>query len=215
MRCKLFVSVLVVFLLTPGVQASDDWGSSINLLLKKTINENWFLISRSNMATRDDNDQVFLAYTGASLGYQINKEWSVRAGYRVARFRIGDDWRTERRPMAEAYYADMHNGWRLTSRSRIEFRQPDWRKNDTRLRQEFTATAPLTLTHLEMKPFLENEIFYSTRNDWVEANWTTIGFSFFPKDKTKFKAGYRYNRVRIQGDFITRHTLVIGLNVFY
>lgn len=163
----------------PGVQAEEDWGSSHNLLVKKAINEDWFMLSRSNLATRRDNEQLFLGYTGVSLGYQINREWSVRAGYRVARFRIGENWRTERRPMIEGYYASMHDGWRLSSRSRIEFRQPDWRKNDVRLRQEFTVTAPSKLTLLEMQPFMENEIFYSTRNDWVEANWTTAGLSFF------------------------------------
>jgi len=214
-RFQLFLTLLLIVLLVPGVQAEDDWGSSYNLLVKKAINEEWFLLSRSNLATRRDNEQLFLGYTGASLGYQINKEWSLRAGYRVARFRIGENWRTERRPMVEAYYGSMHDGWRLTSRSRIEFRQPDWRENDVRLRQEFTATAPFKLTLLEMQPFVENEIFYSTRNDWVEANWTTLGLSFFPIDNTKVKAGYRHNRIRIQGDFITRHTLVIGVNIFF
>ena len=210
-----FLTLLVIVLFMPDVQAEDDWGSSYNLLVRKVINKEWFLLSRSNLATRRDNEQLFLGYTGVSLGYQINKEWSVRAGYRVARFRIDDNWRTETRPMVEAYYGNMHDGWRLTSRSRIEYRQPDWRENDVRLRQEFTATAPFKLTLLEMQPFIENEIFYSTRNDWVEANWTTAGLSFFPIDNTKVKTGYRHNRVRVQGDFITRHTLVIGVNIFF
>ena len=217
MKCRfqLFLTFLYIVFFVPGGQAEDDWGSSHNLLVKKTINEDWFLLTRSNLATRRDNEQVFLVYSGASLGFQINKKWSVRAGYRVARFRIGDDWRTERRPMVEAYHGSMHDGWRLTSRSRIEFRQPDWREDDVRLRQEFTATAPFKLTHLEMQPFAENEIFYSTRNDWVEANWTTAGLSFFPIDNTRFKAGYRHNRIRIQGEFITRHTLMLGVNIFF
>ena len=213
-RFHLLILLLIV-LFVPCVQADDDWGSSYNLLLKKKINKEWFLLSRSNLATRRDNEQLFLGYTGVSLGYQINKEWSVRAGYRYARFRIGDEWRTERRPLLETYYGGMHGGWRLTSRSRVEFRQPVWRENDVRLRQEFTATAPVKLTSLEMKPFIENELFYSTRNDWVEANWTTLGLSFFPLDNAKLKAGYRHNRIRIQGDFITRHTLVLGLNLFF
>ncbi len=211
----LLTILFLMCLFASELRAEDDWGSSHNLLLKKTINEDWFLLSRSNLATRRDNEQLFLGYTGASLGYRINKDWSVRVGYRVARFRIGEDWRTERRPMVEAYYGGTHDGWRLSSRSRIEFRQPDWRENDVRLRQEFTVTAPLKLTPLEIKPFAENEIFYSTRNDWVEANWATAGLSFFPIDNVKVKAGYRHNRIRIQGNFITRHILVTGVNIFF
>lgn len=214
-RYQIFLILLPIVFIVLDVNAEDDWGSSHNLLLKKTINEDWFLISRSNLATRDDNEELFLGYTGVSLGYQINKTWSARVGYRLARFRIGDDWRTERRPIVEAYYGNIHHGWRITSRSRIEFRQPVWRENDVRLRQEFTATAPLKLTPLELRPFVENEIFYSTRNDWVEANWATVGLSFFPIKNTKVKVGYRHNRLRIQGDFITRHTLVTGVNIFF
>lgn len=199
----------------PEVSADDDWGASYNLLLKGNINERWFVVSRSNLATRRDNEQLFLGYTGASLGYQINEQWSARAGYRNARFLIGDEWRTEHRPLAEMYYADTFDGWRFTSRSRAEFRYPRWRANDVRLRQEGTLTAPWTFTPLALKPFIEDEIFYSTRNGWIEANWATVGLSFFPRKNIKFKIGYRHNRQRIQDEFTTRHTVVMGLNVFF
>jgi hypothetical protein len=215
LRVHLLLVLLLVCLFSADVPAADDWGSSHNLLLKYKLNDDWFVLSRSNLAVRRDNEQLFLGYTGASLGYQLNKQWGARLGYRYARFRIGERWRTEQRPMAELYYANMLDGWRLTSRSRAEFRFPDWRDNDVRLRQEFTATAPWKLTSLEMKPFIEEEIFYSTRNDWVEANWVTLGLSFFPSEKIKVKFGYRHNRQRIRGEFITRHTLVTGINVFF
>lgn len=211
----LYVYLFTLCLFVPDVASDDDWGASYNLLLKGDINEKWFVISRSNLATRRDNEQLFLGYSGASLGYQFNKQWSARLGYRNARFRIGDEWRTEHRPMAEMYYADMWDGWRLTSRSRTEFRYPQWRGNDVRLRQEFTATAPWKFTPLELKPFIEEELFYSARNGWLEANWATAGLSFFLLENTKFKIGYRHNRQRIQGDFTTRHTVVVGVSVFF
>ncbi len=215
LKVHAFLVLLLVCLFSSDVHAEDDWGSSHNLLLKYTLNQDWFVISRSNLSLRNDNEQLFLGYTGASLGYQLNKQWSARLGYRYARFRIGENWRTEDRAMAEMYFADMLDGWRLTSRSRVEIRYLEWRDNDVRLRQEFTATAPWKLTPLEMKPFIEDEIFYSTRNEWVEANWVTLGFSFFPSENIKLKFGYRHNRQRIRGEFITRHTLVTGINVFF
>lgn len=201
--------------LSSELHAQDDWGSAHNLLIKKTLNKDWFVISRSNLAFRRDNEQLFLGYTGASLGYQFNKEWSARAGFRQAYFKIGEDWREEQRPMLEAYYADVFNGFRFTSRSRAEFRYRDWTDDDTRLRQEFTLTAPWKFTPLEFKPYIANEIFYSTREQWIEANWFDLGLSFFPKDGVKMKVGYRLNRLRIQGDLTNRHTLVTGLNFFF
>ena len=215
LRSSICFILLFALCAAPNLRAEDDYGSAHNLLFKSKIHEDWFLISRSLLATRRNNEQLFLGYTGASLGYQLDKNWSVRAGYRIARFRIGQDWRTEKRPLAEAYYGGMHDGWRLTSRSRMEFRFPDWRDDDIRLRQEFTVTAPWKFTPLEMKPFIEEEIFYSTRNEWVEANWGTVGLSFFPLENTKVKVGYRHNHLRLRGDFTTRHTLVTGINIFF
>lgn len=212
---KALLSVLLLFSFLAGARAQDDWGSSHNLLIKANVSDDWFVLSRSNLAFRRDNEQLFLGYTGASLGYQINDQWSARIGFRQAYFKIGDDWREEQRPMLEAYYADFFDGFRFTSRSRIEFRYIDWRDDDTRLRQEFTLTAPWKFTPLELKPYIANETFYSIRNSWIEANWADIGLSFFPWEGTKFKIGYRFNRLRIQGDFTNRHTLVTGINLFF
>jgi hypothetical protein len=216
---KLFLFVLFWMSVFAPASSADDWGSSHNLLLKADLDDSlgdeWFVLSRSNLALRNDNEQTFLKYTGASLGYQIDRQWSVRLGFRLAQFRIRDDWRTERRPIAELYFADAFDGWRLTSRSRVEYRDRTWSNEDVRLRQEFTATAPWQFTSLGLKPFLEEELFYSTRNDWFEANWATAGLSLFPKKGVKLKLAYRHNRQRIFGNFTTRHTLVTGINVYF
>ena len=113
------LTVFLFLFLFSDAHAQDDWGSAHNLLIKKTLNEDWFIISRSNLAFRRHNEQLFLGYTGASLGYQFNEQWSGRVGFRQAYFKIGEDWREEQRPMLEAYYADFFNGFRFTSRSRV------------------------------------------------------------------------------------------------
>lgn len=209
------LTVFTFILLIQSVEAKDDWGTSHNLLIKANIVEDWFVLSRSNIAFRRHNEQLFLGYTGASLGYQLNEQWSARIGFRQAYFKIAEEWREEQRPMLEAYYADFLDGYRFTSRTRIEFRHIDWRDDDTRLRQEFTLTAPWKLTSLEMKPYISNETFYSVRNEWIEANWIDVGLSFFPSKGIKLKIGYRMNRLRIQGALSNRHTLVTGVNLFF
>ena len=206
----------VCFLIcSASLSYADDWGTSTNVLFKKNLKHHWFLLSRSNLATRNDNEQIFLGYTGVSLGYQITNQVSSRVGYRIARFRIGEHWQTERRPMTELYVTRWVHGWRFTSRSRAELRQPDWKEDDVRLRQEFTFTAPWRLTRLGLQPFAEEELFYSTDKDQFEAYWATVGLSFKPKKGVKFKTAYRYNRVRIQGVLQTRHVLVTGFNFFF
>ena len=196
-------------------RVNSDWGSSHNLLVKASLSEDWFLISRSNLASKDHFESYFLGYTGIGLGYQHSNNWSLRTGYRQAWFKIAEEWKPEYRPYIESYYADFYEGFRWTSRTRFEFRFFDHKDEYTRLRQEFTLTAPWKFTPLKLQPYIEEEVFYNFEKEWVEANWLGGGLSFRPWNGAKFKLGYRLNKYRIGGDFRTRHTIVSGLNLFF
>ena len=85
-RLKLFLTLLLIVLFVPSVQAGDDWGSSYNLLLKKAINEEWFLLSRSNLATRRDNEQLFLGYTVQASAIKSTKNGAFAPGIELHAF---------------------------------------------------------------------------------------------------------------------------------
>jgi hypothetical protein len=210
-RLLLLAAVLVA---TP-VRAEQDAGGSWNLLLKAPLAGDWFVISRSNAASRDNFGDTFLAYTGASLGYQLTPQWSVRLGYRRAWFRFTDEWQPEDRAMLEGYFADRFNGFRVTNRLRAELRWFDWRDDDVRLRNEITVEAPWTLTPLRLKPYLEEEAFYSTNAGRFEANWLGAGLAWRPVEGVKLKLGYRWNRFRAGDDWANRNVLVTGVNIFF
>ncbi len=204
-------------LLTPGgsALAEQDAGASYNLLLKAPLRGDWFLLSRSNLATRDNFDDRFLGYTGASIGRQLSDSFSLRLGYRRAWFRFSEDWQPEDRLMLEGYYAVRPRGFRISNRLRAEFRWFDWRDDDIRLRNEITVEAPWALTRLQLKPYLEEEVFYSTNAGRFEANWLGGGLAWRPAKGIKLKLGYRWNRFRAGDDWANRNVLVTGLNVFF
>jgi hypothetical protein len=195
--------------------ATQDAGGSHNLLLKTSLSDDWFVISRSNLATRNNFRDEFLAYTGASLGYQITPRCSLRLGYRRAWFRFGKDWQPENRAMLEGYFADRLNGFRFTNRLRAEGRQFDWRDDDIRLRNEITVEAPWKLTSLALRPYLEEEVFYSTNARRFEANWLGGRLAWRPAQGVKLKLGYRWNRFRTGDNWANRNLLVTGLNLFF
>jgi hypothetical protein len=198
----------------PGL-AEQDAGGSYNLLLKAPLAGDWFVISRSNLASRDNFGDSFLAYTGASLGYQLKPQLSLRVGYRRAWLRFGEDWQPEDRAMLEAYFADRFQGFRVTNRLRAELRWFDWRDDDLRLRNEITVEAPWALTALELKPYLEEEAFYSTNAGRFEANWLGAGLAWRPVEGVKLKLGYRWNRFRAGDDWANRNVLVTGVSIFF
>ena len=97
MHAKCSFAVVCLFFLATELRAERDSGGSHNLLLKAPINEDWFLISRSNLASRDDFSRLFLGFTGGGLGYQLTDTWSIRFGYRHVWFRPQSDWLEEDR----------------------------------------------------------------------------------------------------------------------
>lgn len=212
---RFYFCLFVLSASLPSLKAASDAGASYNLLLKHSINEDWFIISRSNMASRFDYEDNFFGYTGIGLGYNLNDQWSVRAGYRHAWIRPGDDWLEENRPYVEAYYAKKINGFRVTNRSRVEFRFFDYREDDVRLRNEIVIEAPWEFTSLKLKPYVEEEVFYGFNGSHVEANWLGGGLSWRPMKGVKLKLGYRWVRQRIGDRWINRNVIVTGVNWFF
>lgn len=211
----LFALIALLILPAPG-RSAQDAGASNNLLLKAGLGAgDWFLISRSNLASRNNFGDNFLAYTGAGLGYQLSDSFSLRAGYRRAWFRFSEDWQPENRGYLEGYFAKRINGFRFTNRARVEFRYFDWRDDDIRLRNEITVEAPWPLTPLRLKPYLEEEVFFSTNAGRFEANWLGGGLAWRPAEGVKLKLGYRWNRFRAGDDWTNRNVLVTGLNLFF
>ncbi|WP_200344824.1 DUF2490 domain-containing protein [Halochromatium glycolicum] len=206
---------LLLLFHVPTLMAAQDAGGSYNLLLKKSLNEDWFLISRSNLASRNNFGDNFLGYTGLGVGYQLTPSFSLRAGYRRAWFRFTDEWQPENRGYLEGYFAERINGFRVSNRARVEFRRFDWRDDDVRLRNELAIEAPWSLTPLRLKPYLEEEVFFSTRAGRIEANWLGGGLAWRPVEGVKLKLGYRWNRFRVGDDWNNRNVLVTGINLFF
>lgn len=209
------VSIAALLSMAQPLRAAQDAGGSYNLLLKASLNDDWFLISRSNLASRNNFGDAFLTYAGLGIGYQLTPSLSLRLGYRRAWFRFTDDWQPENRGYLEGYFAERIGGFRVTNRARVEVRSFDWRSDDVRLRNEITLEAPWELTPLRLTPYLEEEVFYSTRNQWIEANWLGGGLAWRPAKGVKLKLGYRWNRFRAGDDWANRNVLVTGINVFF
>lgn len=206
---------VAALLLATSAKADRDSGASHNLLLKAPLGDDWFVISRSNLASRNDFGENFLGFTGAALGYRLNDTWDVRLGYRHVWFRPQDDWLEEDRPFVEAYYAERFDQVRLTSRSRFEYRILDYRQDYWRFRNEFTVEANTPLGGTSLRPYLEEEFFYDTDNGRFEANWLGAGLAWRPIKGVKLKLGYRWNHFRVGDTWRDRDVLVTGVNLFF
>jgi hypothetical protein len=207
---------LFLFLLTcNGLLASTDWGSSHYLHYQHTLSDNWFLLHRSTLSTRNDFEQSFFKFGDLAIGYKLNKATSIRVGYRIAALRIGNDWRDEQRPFIGLRHFKAWKGYLISHKPRFEFRQFNYRDDYVRFRYEFRVEGPWKFTKLGIRPYLEEEVFFSFDKGQIEANWFTLGLNFKPTDDIKIKIGHRWLKQRIGNTWIHRHVISTGLMFFF
>ena len=84
-----------------------------------------------------------------------------------------------------------------------------------RFRNEFVVESNKPIPGTALRPYAEEEFFYSTNDDRFEANWLGAGLAWRPADSIKLKVGYRWNRFRVGDDWRDRDTLVTGINLFF
>lgn len=208
--------ILAQILFTASIlNGGTDWGSSHYLHYQHTISDNWFLLHRSTLSTRNDFDHTFFGFGDLSLGYKVNKALSFRAGYRLAAIRTGESWKDEQRPFVELRHFKIWKGFMISHKPRFEFRRFDYRDNDIRFRYEFRVEAPWKFTSLEIRPYLEEEVFFSFDRESIEANWLTLGLTFKPTENSKIKLGHRWLVQKIGNTRIHRHVISSGLMFFF
>lgn len=206
---------LVTALLTSSALAQNDPDSGIskNVLLRVDLNDDWYLSSINNFASKDGLDQFAIGYMDLTLGHQFDKHWSIDAGYRHAWIDIIGEIRNEHRPLINISRKDFIEGWFLLNRSRLELRLfEDPMFNDRfRFRHHFLAVSPWKIPGTTGRWFVEEELFYEFTSDNFNMNWLTTGFRFKLAEGVFFKVGYRWHNQKINNDWRTRHVGVTGL----
>ena len=206
---------LLILLASPALRGGTDWGSSHFFQVNYTLSEKWFLIHRSLLSTRDDFNDTFFAMGDLAVGYKLGGGWSARAGYRKAWLQPADDWLPEDRPFVELRHFTVRKGFLISNRPRFEFRFYEDRPDHTRFRHELVLEAPWKFTPLELRPYLEEEVFYSFNRGGIEGNWFTIGLAYRPSERVKLKLGHRWLMQKIGSETIYRNVVSTGLLLFF
>jgi len=206
-----FFFLILATSVTPAEE--NDAGTSQNLIIRYSLNDDWYLSSINNLATQGGVDRYAISYVDGSLGRRIGKHWSIDAGYRRAWINIGDDTRDEHRPLLNLSRRDFIHGWFILNRSRLELRLfEDPQLNDRfRFRHHFLAVSPWELPVLKGRWFIEEEFFYEFTSNNFNMNWLTTGFRLPVTEEIDFKLGYRWQTMKFNDNWQSRHVLVTGL----
>jgi hypothetical protein len=206
-------SLCGLLLATAPLTLAADSGTSTNLFIRKGLDDDWFLASRSNIATRDGIRDTFFGYLDLTLGRRLTDNWSVDAGYRHARLDVSRGWRDEYRPLINLTWRDRVNAWGVSNRSRVEFRffEGSRARDRLRYRNETRLIFPEHLSPGPLRLYVEEEFFYEFDGNGLNTNWFTAGVRFPLRERLTFKLGYRWQAQKFRDRWEHRHVLVTGL----
>ena len=122
--------LLAMMLPLAGLSEEGDWGYAHNFYINKSLAPRWSLLHRSQFTLRDDMSDFFFGFAGIGIGYRFHPAWRVDGVYRRAWIRPGDTWLIEDRPLINLIWFGKIRHARLSNRSRLEFREYRWEKND-------------------------------------------------------------------------------------
>lgn len=205
-------------ILGAGMAAAQDYpstGTSFNPLFQYQINENWYLSSINNYATKNGADDFSIGYVDLTLGRRLNQTWSVDAGYRHAWIDLIGETREERRPLINLKRKDFPGGWFVLNRVRVEWRdfEDHILEDRFRFRHQCLGVSPWRIPSTRAQWYIEEEFFYEFNDFGFNMNWLTTGFRFTWTDQISLKAGYRWQTQKIRDEWETRHVLVTGMLV--
>ncbi len=112
----------------------------------------------------NDAREFFYQHYDTGILYNMNKYLSLGGGYRHVLSLQTREWKVENEPFISATLSGELKGFKLDTRSRMEYRHFDYQADSWRFRNKFTVKLPWKFTKLEIQPYLADEIFLDFQN---------------------------------------------------
>jgi hypothetical protein len=197
---KLLIGMSII-LCAAGSNAQNDWQSLSELFVTYNVTDTWSVFARSGLQLARDSVDLNMGYIDGGAAYKFHPNWKVGAAYRHLWASIDTQTAQENRPMIELTWFDTLDDIRLSNRSRFEFRLYDFDKsNDFRYRNRTRADFPWEI--YGVKPYMEEEFFYSKNAEEINQNWVTGGVYFKPADFMQIRVAYRWVALKTSAQWI-------------
>ncbi len=183
MKIKAVTIVLISILLT-NISFADVSGGKFQIWstfkVSSDINKDFRLDVEEELRWVNNASEYSYNHTDVGLTYKSIADWlDVGINYRYIEARKGSSnpWKAEHRPHLNATIKGMWDDVKLSSRSRLEYRNKENDNYSWRYRNKFKAVIPVELTSLKLKPYIADEIFISFNSEDFNAHRLYAGLS--------------------------------------
>ncbi|MHC4556998.1 MAG: DUF2490 domain-containing protein [Planctomycetota bacterium] len=195
-RITLYLLVVVIageFLSTPCFAFDDgDLQFWTTASASFDINKDWK--GKFEEEFKFGNDAGHFYYNHSDLGFVYTSlaDWmDLGFNYRqVFHKDSAGDWRRENRPHLNVTLKTEVNDFALSSRSRLEYRDREIKKDIWVYRHKATIKLPFELTKLKLQPYIADEVFIDLDKSEYVGNRLYSGFSLVSSKRIKSELYY-------------------------
>jgi len=220
-RRAVYFTVAILFAAHPGDKCfADDigkfeyWttaGASFDL------DENWSV--RVSELLKLGNDARKFTYHHTDLGFVYHglADWvDLGLHYRHALKRYGSsDWHRERRPHVDVTFKSQLGEIEISDRSRLEFRDKDYARDQWRYTNKLTLRLPYEFTKWKLRPCFADQAYIDLDGCDLNKNKVYSGFSFEPSESFVGVLQYVWDSDKTYGRWVNTNILWLQLKFYF
>ena len=130
---------------------------------------------------RFGNDASDFYHQYSDLGFTcpgLTDWFKFGINYRLVFEESNDEWNYENRPHLNAILQYNIHGFKLSNRSRLEYRDKESGDDGWRYRNKFSIKIPIKITRFEIQPYAAEEFFIDFNIKQINRNRLYSGFAF-------------------------------------
>lgn len=141
------------------------------------ITKHWQVVFEEEFRFEDDAGRLYYQHSDLALVYKGLAEWiDLGFNYRQV-FKRKSQWKQENRPHLNVTLKRKLLDFKLSNRSRLEYRDREDKKDLWRYRNKVTVEFPIELTRFKLRPYLADEMFFDFYGEGYNKNRLYTGIS--------------------------------------
>ena len=179
-RIVFLVCVVLLFLSNKLFAFSDgdfQYWNTESLSVK--LADDWKIAAETEFRFGDDVSDFYYQHTDAGITYSGLADYiDIGLNYRYVLEESGSDWDYESRPHLNFTLKTKIEEFKISNRSRFEYRDKEKSSSSWRYRNKLTIKFPIKLTKLNIKPYIADEIFVDFDAEDLNRNRLYAGLGF-------------------------------------
>lgn len=147
--------------------------------METKIQKSWKLKVFEELKFSKDGNGLYVQNSDIGLNYSGLAKWlDIGANYRLEFEKKNGKWYYENRPYFNVTFKGSLNNFKISNRSRLEYRDKEISKDGWRYRNKTTLKYPITIKNFTLSPYIADEVNADFIVCAINRNRLYVGFTF-------------------------------------